>query len=205
MIEFGCGTGNVLAYFKNEYKLYGVDISEEMLKHAREKIPEAEFIKMNMVHFSSQKKYHIALCLFDSINHVLDFNDWKVFFQNVANTLDEDGVFILDANTIDRLILITKRPAFFSEFDNNYFYMKLNQKTNNNFVFDVRVLKRIDEKILEEEREEIEETAEKGSTIYAALKEVFTIVKVFNEKKEEIDSNMFQEFEKNRWFFSCKK
>ena len=27
MIEFGCGTGNVLEKFRNEYKLAGVDIS----------------------------------------------------------------------------------------------------------------------------------------------------------------------------------
>jgi len=205
MIEFGCGTGNVLSYFKNEYKLHGVDISEEMLKHAKEKLPEAEFVNMNMVHYISPKKYQIALCLFDSINHVLDFNDWKVFFKNVADLLVEDGVFILDANTTDRLSMITKRPAFFSEFDNNYFYMKLIQKSTSNFIFDVRVLKRINDTVLEEEREEIEETTENGSTIYAALKEAFSIVKVFNEKKEEIDSNLFHEIEKHRWFFSCKK
>jgi len=205
MIEFGCGTGNVLSYFKNEYKLHGVDISEDMLRHAKEKLPDAEFINTNMVHYISQKKYQIALCLFDSINHVLDFNDWKVFFKNVAYSLVEGGVFILDANTTERLNMITKRPALFAEFDSNYFYMKLIQKSTSNFIFDVRVLKRINDTVFEEEREEIEETTERGATIYAALNEAFSIVKVFNEKKEEIDLNLFQEFEKHRWFFSCKK
>jgi SAM-dependent methyltransferase len=205
MIEFGCGTGNVLSYFKNEYKLYGVDISEDMLKHAKEKLPDAELINIDMVHYCSPNKYQIALCLFDSINHILNFDDWKVFFKNVSNSLIKGGVFILDANTTDRLSMITKRPAYFSEFDNNYFYMKLIQKSTSNFIFDVRVLKRINDKILEEEREEIEETTEKGATIYAALKEAFSVVKVFNEKKEEIESNQFQEIEKHRWFFSCRK
>jgi SAM-dependent methyltransferase len=205
LIEYGCGTGNVLAFFKNDYKLYGVDISEDMLKHAKVKLPEAEFINQDMVHYNSNRKYQVALCLFDSINHILDFNEWKAFFNNVAKSLDEDGIFILDANTTDRLNMITKRPTFFNEFDNNYFYMKLNQKSVTNFIFDVRILKRIDMKILEEEREEIEETTEKGATIYSALKEVFSTVRVFNEKKEEIDSKMFEENEKYRWFFSCKK
>ena len=205
MIEFGCGTGNVLVNFRNEYKLAGVDISENMLKHAIEKLPEAEFFNQDMVHYKSNKKYQVALCLFDSINHILDFNDWKLFFENVAELLDEKGVFIFDANTTNRLLMITKRPAFFSEFDNNYFYMKLKQKSEANFVFDVRVLKRIDSKIFEEEREEIEETTENGVTIYAALKKVFSTVKVFNEKKEEINTNTFDENEKYRWFFSCKR
>lgn len=81
-----------------------------------------------MVNFKSNKKYHVALCFYDSINHILNFSDWKLFFGNVAKLLDDNGVFILDVNTTDRLSKIAKMPAYFSEFDNNYFYMKRKQQ-----------------------------------------------------------------------------
>lgn len=203
MIEYGCGTGNVLEKFKDEYELYGVDISNSMLEQAKTKLPYANFILEDMVFYKSTEKYDIALCLFDSINHVLDFENWKVFFKNVANSLTSTGVFIFDANTTERLSRIVLRPALFSEFDDNYFYMKVKQKTDKNFVFDVRILKRTSNNTFEEEKEEIEETTESGKKIYDALKSSFLNIKIFSEEKEEIDKSIIDQYEKNRLFFIC--
>jgi cyclopropane fatty-acyl-phospholipid synthase-like methyltransferase len=205
IIEYGCGTGNVLLHYKDNYQIAGVDLSPEMLDQAKKKIPSGEFFLEDMVTFKPDKKYDVALCLFDSVNHILSFCNWRAFFQNVAGTLNTNGVFILDANTTERLNGIEKRPAFFQEFDDNYFYMKLRKKDQKNFIFDVRVLKKIGCRTYEEEREEIEETTESGSKIFDALKDVFSLVSVYDEKKQRLNVDQFKENEKCRWFFSCVK
>jgi SAM-dependent methyltransferase len=205
IIEYGCGTGNVLLHYKDKYEVTGVDLSSGMLEQAKFKIPNGNFHLENMVTFKTDERYDVALCLYDSINHILNFSDWFIFFRNVLNTLKPNGIFILDVNTTERLKGVEKRPTLFNEFDDNYFYMKLKKKRENNFIFDVRVLKKVGDKTFEEEKEEIEETTETGSRIFQALKEVFPDVTAYNEKKEIIQEAEFPENEKYRWFYSCKK
>ena len=109
IIEYGCGTGNVLLHYKDDYQVTGVDISPEMLEQARGKMSDGEFFLGDMVTFRPDRKYDVALCLFDTVNHILDFGDWRSFFRNVADTLNANGIFVLDANTTERLNGVAKR------------------------------------------------------------------------------------------------
>lgn len=204
IIEFGCGTGNILKRYAKSFSVYGVDLSNEMLVQAKEKIPKGTFFCEDMVSFSTQEKFDIALCLFDTINHVLDFSKWQVFFQNVASSLTSNGVFILDTNTTQRLKLITTYPPMCKEFDNNYFFMKLLQENETNFLFDVRILLKTDEELYREEKEIIEETTRTGEEVYMLLSHYFSDIIVFNDKNEFISKNKFKENEKNRWFYICR-
>jgi predicted TPR repeat methyltransferase len=205
LIEYGCGTGNVLAHFKDRHRVSGVDLSSGMLRQAIEKIPDGTFYRENMVSFVTGARFDIALCLFDTVNHILRFSDWTNFFRTVAENLKDGGLFILDANTRERLNGMAQRPAFFHEFDDNYCYMKVRKKGGKNFVFDVRILKKIQGNTFEEEREEIEETTESGGNIFLALEEVFSQVDAFNEKKEKMLPDQFTGNEKDRWFYACRK
>ena len=204
MIEYGCGTGNILAAYADRFKVTGVDISPSMLDLAKRKIPEGTFHLEDMVQFASDEKFDVALCLFDSVNHILPFRDWGVFFANVARSLRPGGVFILDANTTKRLAAIEKRPAFFEEFDGNYFYMKLRRRGEKNFIFDVRILRKTAGDAYVEEREEVEETTEAGGAILASLKERFGYVVPYNERKEVISKDSYGDDESFRWFFVCR-
>jgi SAM-dependent methyltransferase len=139
MIEFGCGTGNILKEYAKSYDVFGVDASEEMIERAAEKIPNGHFYLDDMVTFSASETFDVALCLFDSINHILDIDRWRQFFENVASMLSPNGVFIVDANTTARLSKIVGFPPLFKEFDANCMSMKLVQSSETNFVFDVRI------------------------------------------------------------------
>ena len=205
LLELGCGTGNILQYFKNDFTLSGVDISNHMLDIARLKLPNTNFINCDMARFISKEKHDVVLCLFDSINHVLDINKWHDVFTNTKENMKDDGIFIFDMNTTGRLNKIASKPPLFVELNDNYFYMNLKKNTDCNFIFDVRVLKRIDKNHFEEEREEIEETTVDGYVIYKELKGRFSIVKVLNEKMEEIEESDFINNEQYRWFFICRK
>ena len=205
LIEFGCGTGNLLNYFKNRIEVYGVDLSEDMLNKARSKISNGHFYLHDMVDFSCEDKFDISLCLFDSVNHILDYSRWDSFFKNVGKSLTDQGVFILDANTTKRLMMISKKPPMIEVFDNNYFYMKLNKKNEKNFVFDVRVLKNIGNELYREEKEEIEETTESGEVILKSLGKYFKKIDVYNDKKIKIEKGEYSTNEESRWFYICRE
>ena len=204
VIEFGCGTGNILQKYAKSFSVYGVDLSSNMLEQAKEKIPKGTFYCKEMVSFSTEEKFDVALCLFDTINHILDFSKWKVFFENVASSLTPEGVFILDTNTTQRLKQITTYPPMCKEFDDNYFFMKLLQKNETNFLFDVRILVKTDEGLYREEKETIEETTRTGEEIHILLSHYFSNIVVFNDKGELISKKEFEKNEKNRWFFICR-
>ncbi len=90
------------------------------------------------------------------------------------------------------------------EFDDNYFFMKLLQKNETNFLFDVRILVKTDEGLYREEKETIEETTRTGEEIHILLSHYFSNIVVFNDKGELISKKEFKENEKNRWFFICR-
>ncbi len=203
MIDYGCGTGNVLLHYRGKFRPSGVDISAPMLNQAIAKMPEGRFVLGDMVSFRSQQRHDVSLCLFDTINHVLDQRDWTRFFTNVAASTAREGVFIVDLNTTGRLEMLARRPALVQEFDSNYLYMRIHKRGDRRFAFDVRVLKRTGPATLEEEREEIEESSMSGAEAHHGLKECFLEVKVYNEKIDRIEEEALDENEKYRWFFVC--
>ena len=205
LIEYGCGTGNMLVPFVGRFALAGVDLSAEMLAAAKEKLPGCSLYHHDMLNFSSDTKYDISLCLFDSINHLTDFSIWTEFFRTVYSNMSENGIFIFDANTTTRLAKICERQPWFTEFDTNYFYMKLHRKSERNFIFDVRILSGDGRGNYREEREEVEETTADGSEIYRALQSVFGEISVFNDRHEQIYQEDFAANENARWFFVCRK
>ena len=59
LLELGCGTGNILKEFTEEYKLFGIDLSDEMLAAARNKINSCRFIKADMSEYFENIKYDV--------------------------------------------------------------------------------------------------------------------------------------------------
>ncbi len=87
VLEFGCGTGHMLAHLSPKYG-YGFDISGEMIKIAKRK-----YKKYKNLNFSShlpQKKFdYIFMC--DVIEHIEDLNST---FKQVKNLMHNNSVFI---------------------------------------------------------------------------------------------------------------
>lgn len=111
VLDLACGTGNMsLIFSRNSYEVTGIDRSKEMLLIAEEKARKASanirFINADLCEFRTDEKYDLAISLFDSLNYILDIDDLKKVFNNVYKSLKEDGSFIFDVNTINRLMSI---------------------------------------------------------------------------------------------------
>lgn len=62
-----------------------------------------------MANFELDKKFDVILCIFDSINHLVDFEQWELTFDSVKAHLNDDGVFIVDINTVYKMERILRR------------------------------------------------------------------------------------------------
>lgn len=70
ILELGCGTGNILELFKDNYILSGLDNAPGMLEIAKQKVPQARFYQADMTSFDLRQAYDGILCIFDTINHL---------------------------------------------------------------------------------------------------------------------------------------
>src|SRR6266496_533724 len=106
VLELACGSGSILKHLSKDYQVTGLDNSAGMLAIAREKLPRTTFIEADMSDFNINTKFDAVICVYDSINHLLGFSQWKSMFATAAKHLNPSGLFIFDSNTLK----ITARP-----------------------------------------------------------------------------------------------
>jgi SAM-dependent methyltransferase len=99
VLELGCGTGSMLKHMQHNYEVSGLDTSSRMLSIARHKVPGAKLFRQDMVNFQIDDRFDVICCVFDSINHVRRFSDWKKVFARVRRHLSPGGCFLFDINT----------------------------------------------------------------------------------------------------------
>jgi len=127
VLELGCGTGSNLKYFEQTGKseVFGLDTSEEMIVIAKNKLHNAELSIQDMSKFKIDKKFNLIFCVFDSINHLMDYNSWLNVFRCVDIHLKKGGYFIFDINT---QVEINKKKRLIStrKFDESNFFIMEN-------------------------------------------------------------------------------
>ena len=96
VLELGIGSGNVLKNFPKKYSLHGLDVEAKYVALARKKMPRANLIASSMHNFKFDKKFDVIFSIFDSINFLDNFNQWKQTFKTVHNHLEDGGIFIFD-------------------------------------------------------------------------------------------------------------
>jgi len=104
ILDLCCGTGtvaNILA--AKGYKVTGVDISPAMIeiagRKARKSALPVEYRVANAADLSLHTTFDLVLCLFDSLNYILEASVLQVAFYRVSAHLERGGLFIFDMNT----------------------------------------------------------------------------------------------------------
>jgi len=96
LMDMACGTGSHAKFLKNHFKVTGVDINENMLKIARKKVPEADFILGNMKNFELEDKFDVLICIFSAIHYNTNYSELKDTLTNFYKHLEEGGILIYD-------------------------------------------------------------------------------------------------------------
>ena len=103
LLELGCGTGSLLTHLSKFYLSTGLDLSPEMLKQAKKKLPKVRFLCRDICNFKIQERFDVIICAFDTINHITSIKKWERIFALVVQHLSPEGIFIFDINTIARI------------------------------------------------------------------------------------------------------
>lgn len=139
LLELGCGTGSVLVGLESIPTLVGLDASPEMLSAAAQKVPSAQLVLGDMTSFDLGARFDVVACVFDTVNHLVTFDEWGSLFSNVARHLRPGGLFIFDLNTIGRLRQLAASPPWVHDFGGNTLIMDVRNDGDDMTVWDIRV------------------------------------------------------------------
>ena len=199
VLELACGTGAVLTHLAKEYEVSGLDLSSRMLSVARKKLPGARFYRADMVAFDVGKKFDVILCVFDSINHVLEFADWKRVFSRIDAHLVEDGLFIFDINTEHKLRRHIEDPASVEKFGENLMIMDITDAGSGVCNWNIKVFEHQKGNIYKLFEEHIKEKSFPVRQVKEALLENFKSVRVIDPKRRRPSDKS------ERLYFVCTK
>lgn len=105
LADFACGTGTFLRLWAARHpawSLAGTDQSSPMLKLARSKLTtagiKARLLRQSLQQVCLPEPVGAAVCVFDSLNHLLRLYDLRRCFRSVARGLLPGGLFLFDLN-----------------------------------------------------------------------------------------------------------
>lgn len=198
VLELGCGTGSILKHLKDSYELSGLDLSSKMLSIARKKVPRAKLSRQDMVDFQIDERFDAVLCVFDSINHVRRFSDWKRVFARVRHHLSPGGCFIFDINTQRKLERHIAEPPWLRPFGRNLLIIDVTALANHGSNWNIKVFEHVNHAQYVLHEEDIVEVSFPLGKIMGALRSYFANVRVVDTDRRRPTGKS------ERLFFICK-
>lgn len=100
ILDACCGTGQLVAQLSERgFCVVGLDGSREMLRYGRANAPGVPFVQADVRRFGMRPHFDGALCLFDSLNHLLSIDDLSAAFGSFFGCLRPGAWFLFDVNT----------------------------------------------------------------------------------------------------------
>ncbi|MEF8835944.1 MAG: class I SAM-dependent methyltransferase [Candidatus Thermoplasmatota archaeon] len=96
LLDVGCGIGSHLKYLSKEFKCTGIDLSEQMIENAREKVPSASFEIGDMMDFELNKNFDIIINLFGTIGFAKTYEGLIETLENFKAHLFGGGIVIIE-------------------------------------------------------------------------------------------------------------
>jgi len=108
VVDLACGTGSVTSILaKMGMDVTGVDMSEEMLTEAFQKVQDMpcppRFICQKLQELYLPRGVDMAVCALDSLDYITDPADCREAIRRVYKVLNPGGIFIFDVNTPEKL------------------------------------------------------------------------------------------------------
>ncbi|HWG85813.1 MAG TPA: methyltransferase domain-containing protein [Deinococcales bacterium] len=100
VLDLACGTGNsTRPLAEMGFQVEGADASEAMLEVARRKLPQVRFSRAEFTRLDLASRFHLVLCVFDSLNNLTSEDELLAAFRAVGRHLEPGGCLAFDANT----------------------------------------------------------------------------------------------------------
>ena len=104
LLDLACGTGNFsFPLAEAGVDVIGVDCSEGMLAAAMSKLPEGAENPLFLNQYAEELELYGtvdgAICMLDSLNHIIEYENFSKAIERVSLFLEKDRLFIFDMNT----------------------------------------------------------------------------------------------------------
>jgi SAM-dependent methyltransferase len=108
VLDVACGTGkSFLPFLSRGFEVTACDISRAMLAEAARKAPEVRLLEADMRDLPRFGAFDLITCFDDSLNHLLDEDDFASALGSMGANLGPDALLLFDVNT-----LLTYRTTF---------------------------------------------------------------------------------------------
>lgn len=202
ILELACWTWTIAKeLIKNWYNYTGLDINEKMLEKAEKNLKnlQKKLILWDMTNFDLKKEFDMILCNYNSICHLISFEDWQKTFENSYKNLKKWWLFVFDINTIFEFENITRDFAQFYNFPPNTVCLEMFKKWNI-YEWLIKIFEKQDSGDYKLFEEVVREVSFPISKIEKELKEKWF------EILEKIDYHYWKvTAESERVYFICKK
>ncbi len=199
ILELGCGTGKNLENLQSRFEITGIDISGEMLKIAKKKIPGGKFYPGDIRAFDLGKKFDVIICMYDTVNHLILFNEWKKLFRNVNEHLSENGIFIFDVNTIYKLKNLVEISPLVYMFGKSFLIAEVKKDSHNIWNWNLKIFEKKSGNNFRLHETNIKEASFDLNKIESELKKYFVLINVETEDHKKINNST------ERVYFVCGK
>ncbi len=207
LLDLACGTGTLTVEFcKKGFEVIAVDLSEDMLLLAREKLAEfgdkVLILCQDMCELDLFGTVNCAVCSLDSINHLDNIDDVRTVFQKVSLFTEPGGVFVFDVNTLYKHNCILADNTFVYESEDAFLVWQNSlQEDGRSVDIMLDIFTQNENGLYERESEDFTETAYSEDEIKEALLQAgFTDIEVFDDMSFEKPSEDSQ-----RVYFTAKK
>ncbi len=96
-LDAGCGSGMLAAFLRDRgFTVFGLDLSLGMLLPARERC--LQVFQASMAAFALREPVDAVLCLYDSINHMVEAEAVRAAFDCFHRALRPGGRLVMDTN-----------------------------------------------------------------------------------------------------------
>lgn len=96
LLDVACGTGHHLNYLKEEFSCMGVDISNEILKIARNNVKGVVFKQADMMTLNLGREFDVITCLFSSIGYLKTYANLRKTVRNFSKHLKKGGIVLIE-------------------------------------------------------------------------------------------------------------
>lgn len=106
LLEIGCGTGRLAAYFiASELDYQGLDISQEMIDISKKRNPSGHFIRANITQFKLPKPVDSAIITGRTTSYLSTNNEVTKGLRSLHCNLNSEGILCFDFIDASRFFL----------------------------------------------------------------------------------------------------
>lgn len=97
LLDVACGTGvHVKHFLDNKFCAEGMDLSEALLKRARERNPATNFYCCDMTDFALPRRFDVITVLFSAIGYVKTIEGLRSSAKCLAHHLEPGGLLVVE-------------------------------------------------------------------------------------------------------------